>query len=122
MAAKKKRKSTKSRAPKLIDIGSGFRISYYRWAPDDLPENRKRYGVPLPRVEKAGLILRHPRADGKPTECIGSVQFDLPETRQALTGAKWKVDSWEPLTLSPSIRCLECGAHGYIRSGRWVQA
>lgn len=116
-----KKRSPRARKLKDIAIGDGYFISYYRWAPDDLPANRKRFGVPLPRVEKAGLMIRHPRADGRPGECFGSVQFDLPATKHFI-GAKWTVESWEPLTLSPSIRCLECGAHGFIRGGRWVKA
>ena len=117
----KKKQSARPRQPKDIAIGDGYFISYYRWAPDNLAANRKLYGVPLPRVEKAGLMIRHPRADGKPHECFGSVRFDLPELRH-FDGAKWTVESWDPLTLSPSIRCLECGAHGFIRAGRWVKA
>lgn len=26
------------------------------------------------------------------------------------------------LTISPSILCLDCGAHGFVRNGRWVKA
>lgn len=29
------------------------------------------------------------------------------------------VVSLEPLTISPSILCGECGAHGFIRDGVW---
>lgn len=36
-------------------------------------------------------------------------------------GTTWDVDSLEPLTLSPSVAC-GCGVHGFIRSGRWVDA
>jgi hypothetical protein len=56
---------------------------------------------------------------------IGAMWFDLPETRAipgALAGARWQVESWEPLTLSPSILCRETGDHGFIREGKWVQA
>lgn len=34
----------------------------------------------------------------------------------------WTVESWEPLTLSPSLLCTACSNHGWIRSGRWVNA
>lgn len=116
----RKRRPAKRRERDRIPIGSGCSISYYSWAPDDLPENRKRYGTPLPNVPRAGLIFYHPRADGKPEQCIGSVQFDLLETKPlSLSGAKWQVQSWDPLTLTPSILCRECGAHGYITNGQW---
>jgi hypothetical protein len=28
----------------------------------------------------------------------------------------------DPLTVSPSILCLDCGLHGFIRDGRWISA
>lgn len=28
----------------------------------------------------------------------------------------------DPLTISPSILCADCGLHGYVREGRWVGA
>lgn len=34
----------------------------------------------------------------------------------------WDVVSTEPLTLSPSLLCLLCNSHGFIRDGKWVQA
>jgi len=33
----------------------------------------------------------------------------------------WKVEQWEPLTLSPSVLC-HCGFNGFVREGRWVRA
>ncbi len=38
----------------------------------------------------------------------------------------WAVESWEPLTVSPSLLCTPdkggCGDHGFIKQGRWVLA
>ena len=34
----------------------------------------------------------------------------------------WTVVSKEPLTVSPSILCGECGLHGFWREGKWVGA
>lgn len=34
----------------------------------------------------------------------------------------WDLVSEEPLTLSPSLLCLACGHHGFIRDGKWVPA
>jgi hypothetical protein len=34
----------------------------------------------------------------------------------------WTVERLEPLTLSPSIRCLGCGVHGFVRGGQWSPA
>lgn len=69
-----------------------------------------------PRV---GLIESHRTPDGR--ECSGSVTFDVPEA-EGLPGPRWTVESWEPLTLSPSILCRGCGWHGWIRNGRWEPA
>jgi hypothetical protein len=32
----------------------------------------------------------------------------------------WNVVREDPLTLSPSISCLDCGCHGHIVDDRWV--
>ena len=34
----------------------------------------------------------------------------------------WKVESDDPLTLSPSLLCSACGDHGFVRNGKWVRA
>lgn len=34
----------------------------------------------------------------------------------------WEVESEEPLTLSPSLACAQCGHHGWVREGVWVPA
>jgi hypothetical protein len=53
----------------------------------------------------------------------GFVPFDTPEARAVTTdGPKWSVESWDPLTLSPSLACRSCSHHGFIRNGRWVPA
>lgn len=53
----------------------------------------------------------------------GGVNFDTPEGHAARPGEPpshfWQVESWDPLTISPSIRCLVCDNHGFIRQGRW---
>jgi len=35
---------------------------------------------------------------------------------------RWTVEQQEPLTVTPSILCGECGVHGFIREGQWVPA
>lgn len=53
--------------------------------------------------------------------CCGFVGFDTPETHEVTTpqSPKWQVESWDPLTLSPSLLCRRCGNHGFLRSGCW---
>ena len=67
---------------------------------------------------RVGLTISHPTPDGQ--ECAGGVTFDVPEA-EGLKGPRWTVEQWEPLTISPSIRC-SCGHHGFIRESRWVPA
>lgn len=38
------------------------------------------------------------------------------------TSPTWEVISEEPLTLSPSLACRQCGHHGWIRNGLWEPA
>jgi hypothetical protein len=106
-----------------IDLGHDHFLQYFRWAPDDLPGNRELYGVPLPNVDKAGASIRHKTKTGE--ECRSAVTFDIPEVLLMRRGGNvdvWKVESWEPLTLSPSLLCRRCGDHGHIRDGKWVPA
>lgn len=77
-----------------------------------------------PRIERYGCDLEHPRPDNG-RRCVGWLVFDLPEVRAispAPDDGVWQVESWDPITLSPSVECLVCGDHGWVRSGRWVPA
>ena len=71
-----------------------------------------------------GLITTH-RCTSSPTGWRqGSLMFDLPHNADDTAHARWKVESMDPLTLSPSIQ-HNCGcplSHGYIRDGKWVRA
>lgn len=33
-----------------------------------------------------------------------------------------RIEVADPLTVSPSILCPDCGTHGFVRAGKWVQA
>lgn len=99
------------------DIGHGVTLRYVGWSPDR--ELNPQY-ADIPDIPKYGAVVAHTRPGGEP--CEGFVTFDGPVARQIRPAhALWAVESWEPLTLSPSIRC-HCGLHGYIREGQWVPA
>lgn len=108
-----------------IDLGHGHDLRFTSWAPDrNIEANRMRYeGVP--DVERWGAIVSHPTGPNPLAahfsgRCEGALTFDGPVQRELEPGRpKWTVESWEPLTLSPSILCA-CGDHGFIRDGRWV--
>lgn len=54
--------------------------------------------------------------------CGGFVPFDVESSYLTPHGPKWQVQSYDPLTLSPSILCTACNHHGWIRNGRWEPA
>lgn len=89
-----------------MDLGHGVLIEWMAWADHD----------------RVGFIETHNRPDGL-GRCSGSVMFDLPGVREAFPNDPvWSVESLDPLTLAPSIRCRTCGHHGFVRQGRWVPA
>jgi len=108
---------TPDRLPDL-DLGFNHLFWYFGWWPDrDL---NPQYAH-LPDVPRGGAIISHLKPDG--SSCTSGINFDLPVMRQIFPEqACWKVESWEPLTLSPSILCTLCGDHGFIRNGQWVKA
>jgi hypothetical protein len=110
------------RAPDL-DLGSGHVLRFSVWDPDlDLnPEVKERVqGLTLPAT--IGAIVSH-RKNGD--SCDGFIYFDVPPAHwfnsESVGKQYWKVEKWDPLTLSPSLLC-HCGDHGFIREGRWVLA
>lgn len=62
-----------------------------------------------------GLIWYHRRPDSGAV-CSGCLSWDPADATH------WDLVSLEPLTLSPSLLCNRCGAHGFIRAGHWVPA
>lgn len=91
-----------------VDIGHGVAISlcYY-------PTTAEVQEIdPMLAGKLAGLDYWHPCRDGK--EACGFIPLD--EARG------WKLESLDPLTVSPSLLCRACGHHGYVRLGAWVPA
>lgn len=100
-----------------VDLGDGHAYLFAQWAPDrDL--NPQYVGIP--DVERYAAIVKHATPTGEP--CMGGITFDSEVARRIDPGKPtWTVESWEPLTVSPSLLC-DCGDHGFIRNGRWVRA
>jgi hypothetical protein len=102
----------------VIDLGHGHTIRIAVWDPDlDLNPDLAEHSSQFPA--KTSGIVTHSLPDG--SECGGAITFDSPLTRKYFKGPFWTVESWEPLTLSPSLLC-HCGDHGFIRNGEWVMA
>jgi hypothetical protein len=103
-----------------LDLGAGYFGSFCRWAPN---RDLNPHYADVPDIEKACLVIYHPLAEpGK--YCIGMVNFETPDIEKIFgpNSHRWKVESMEPLTLSPSIFCRQCNDHGFIREGKWVKA
>lgn len=114
--------------PPDLDLGQGCSLWWTQWSPDR--ELNPQYAH-LADVPRFGAIVKHPRGP-KPLEkpdpfpdepglCWSGIHFDGPAAREIWPGhAVWKVEAWDPLTLSPSLLCLLCGWHVYIRAGKVV--
>ena len=92
---------------KWIDIGGGHEIEFVEYR-DDLC---------------AGINDKHKRPDG--TDCVGFIAVEGGSWASVFAPGVievWRVESWEPLTLSPSLLCKTCGDHGHIRNGKWEPA
>lgn len=111
----------------VLDLGAGHVLRFTRWAPDrSIPENAERY-ADVPDVDPCGAIIDHPDLRDPTVTCGGAILFDLPGIAVVFPDHPcWTVESWDPLTISPSVLCaLEkggCGDHGFVRAGQWVTA
>jgi hypothetical protein len=102
-----------------IDLGDNHCLKFVSWYPDR--ELNPQYDG-IPDVEKWGARVLHLSDKSETGKCEGFITFDGEVQRQVFAAvAKWQVQSWEPLTVSPSLLC-SCGDHGYIREGKWVRA
>jgi hypothetical protein len=101
-----------------IDLGQDHAIEIAVWDPD-LDLNPEYWGIADQLPAKTSAIVSHKLPGGE--SCEGAITFDVPLARAHFSGPFWTVESWEPLTLSPSLLC-HFGDHGFIRDGRWVVA
>lgn len=101
-----------------VDLGHGHSIRLAEWDPDlELNPQCAHLAGQLPATVSAIVTHKTPGGD----DCEGVITFDTPITREQFSGPFWTVESWEPLTLSPSLLC-HCGDHGFIKQGKWVPA
>lgn len=53
---------------------------------------------------------------------VGRVWFQCPSpcaNDGFLDNLRWTIVTTEPLTVTPSVHCLDCGTHGFITDGIW---
>lgn len=90
--------------------------------PLDLGDGRMlRFTIAKQGGPAIGAVEEHPDQRDPSNVCAGSLMFDTPEGRQ-FHGPYWQIVQEEPLTLSPSVLCTQCGNHGFIRDGKWIEA
>jgi hypothetical protein len=105
-----------------LDLGWKHTLRWSVWDPDlQLNPDLTKFADEYPA--RIGAIVTH-RDEGD--WCDGFLFFDVPMAHQFNSAREegkhyWQVESWDPLTLSPSIKC-HCGDHGFVRQGRWVPA
>lgn len=99
-----------------LDIGDGHTLRKIGWRPDR-KLNPQYEG--MPDIEWLGVLVDHTGVGGEP--CVGLVTFDLPGVREVVGPDRplWTVESFDPLTTTPSVLCRICGDHGYITNGEW---
>lgn len=98
----------------VVDLGDGHTLRWVSWQPDrELNPQFKD----VPDDDRCGALVAHLLPNG--ALCESYIGFNpLLNT----DGALWKVEQWDPLTLSSSLLCKRCGDHGFIREGKWVRA
>ncbi len=101
-----------------IDLGHDRMLRFMGWYPDRELNPRVK---DAPDVERYAALVEHLTPAGK--LCASAATF-AGEVQRRIEPNKptWTVESWEPLTLSPSLLCTACGDHGFVRGGRWVAA
>lgn len=88
-----------------LDLGHGVTLEFRSWG----------------EIERAGYFQEHRTSGGE--ACFSGGMFDLPGVRENFPERElWQVESFDPLTLSPSMLCTICGNHGFVKNGRWVPA
>jgi len=104
--------------PNSFDLGHDHWAEYSSWAPDR-GINPQYEGIP--DVDRWGVLIYHRNPAGE--WCAGFCTFagDVQRRVQPDRPNVWQVESWDPLTISPSVLC-SCGDHGFIRGGRWIPA
>lgn len=101
-----------------FELGHGHIAEYTSWAPDRSVNPQYK---DLPDVERYGLLIKHSTPEGN--MCMSGLVFESDVAEKiSPDSAKWTVESWMPLTVSPSILCRQCGDHGWLKEGRWIPA
>ena len=98
------------------------RLELPNWAKPDLwlnDDNAIVFHYWKDQAEPYGGLWLH-RSPKTGECCTGGFAWRVPDVSAFPNDqATWSLVSFEPLTLSPSLLCLDCGAHGFIENGGW---
>jgi hypothetical protein len=90
----------------------------------DIGDNHSIHFTEYKGDKHAGMNVKHLTPEGK--ECNGFISFTggawAKEFEGHPTHQSWEAQSFEPLTMTPSILCRVCGDHGFITNDKWVKA
>ena len=90
----------------VIDLGDSHTLQWSRYKDD----------------AHAGATVAHKKPDG--SDCAGFISIAGGQWAKEFESgiATWTLESVDPVTLSPSLLCVNCGDHGFVRQGKWVRA
>lgn len=112
-------------SPTQIDLGSDHWMRWLLWDPDlELNPQYKEFEALIKEHPIVGAIVGH-KCQTESGVHEGGIYFHTPVTDTVAfkEDTKWKVNSWEPLDIEPSLQAhCPCKDHGHIRQGRWVRA
>lgn len=54
--------------------------------------------------------------------CVRSPELTVVCAPKLTLGSYWKLVTDDPVTITPSIMCPDCGLHGFITDGVWIDA
>lgn len=109
--------------PELHIMGDGHAFRFLYGSVDSYPDKGwLHYQDGVNDLVIIGIMENHRTADG--FVCGGYASFVRPPrpSEHEATNPLWKVQSIEPLTITPSLQCRSCANHGFITEGQWVSA
>lgn len=71
-------------------------------------------------VERLDVVDGKPQALAFYHPCKGEESGSWLQLVRRDPGPAWHLISAQPLTIAPSVLCIACGHHGFIRDGKWV--
>lgn len=97
------------------DLGNGFSFRFIR---EHGVEGHT--GIIISGPSAPDCVYKKGESGGEAGMCGGGLFFENSKHAQKEGRPMWKVESLNPLTLSPSIQCKCRGQHGHIVEGKYI--